>query len=349
MNSQCCCKITLIRKTISLITLKLYFYTKIKTFTLKLPSSIIRHLSSVIRHPSSSLMFPDLDKKSWQIITILILAFIWGSSFILMKRGLESFANDEVAAYRIFIAALVLFPFSIANFRYLRGKHLIPLICSGLLGNAIPAFLFTKAQTVISSSFSGILNSLTPLFTLLIGSLFFQIKVNKMNLIGVLLGLIGAIGLLFSQNPSFNFSGLKFGTYVIIATLCYALSVNIIKRYLKEINPVVITSLALFTVGPFCGLYLLSTTFFYSLKAENALMNLGYISILGIAGTSLAVIIFNALIKKTTPVFASSVTYIIPIVAIFWGWIDLETIKYSYYLWISVVFLGIYMVNQQKN
>lgn len=294
-------------------------------------------------------MIIDLNKKIWQIATILLLAFIWGSSFILMKKGLESFTSTQVAAYRIFIAFLVLTPVSLTNLQHFKSKYNIPLICSGILGNAIPAFLFTKAQTVITSSFSGMLNSLTPLLTLLVGITFFNIKVKWANVTGVLIGFIGAIGLLLNGlNYSLN-DEIFYGLYVILATLCYAFSVNIIKTYLKDLNAIVITSLALFSVGPLCGIYLLTSDFFINWQKEDFLVNFGYINILGIIGTSVGVIVFNFLIKKTSPVFASSVTYIIPVVAIFWGVIDNEPINLSQCSWIAVILLGVYLVNWTKN
>ncbi len=117
-------------------------------------------------------MLVDLEKKYWQYLTLILLAIIWGSSFILMKRGLETFSDSEVAAYRIFIAFLVLTPFVFRNYYHLKQKVFFPLLLSGILGNALPAFLFTKAQTVISSSLTGMLNCLTPLLTLVIGILF---------------------------------------------------------------------------------------------------------------------------------------------------------------------------------
>ena len=293
-------------------------------------------------------MFIDLNKKHWQLLTLLLLAIIWGSSFILMKKGMETFTNTEVAALRIFIAFLVLTPFSLTNLHHLKGKFLFPLICSGILGNAIPAFLFTKAQTVISSSLSGMLNSLTPLLTMLVGVLLFNLKIHRMNVIGVIIGLIGAMALLLNGN-SFGFSQeTLYGFLVILATLCYAFSVNIIKKYLKELSAVIITSLALFFVGPLCGIYLFTTDFMDSFSKENAATNFGYIIILGVIGTSAGVIIFNFLIKKTSPVFAASVTYIIPAVAIFWGSLDKETNNFAQILWIVVILLGVYLVNWTK-
>lgn len=294
-------------------------------------------------------MLIDLNKKSTQLATLFLLAIIWGSSFILMKRGLETFSNMDVAAYRIFIAFLVLIPFSLTNLHILKGKYLFPLICSGILGNAIPAFLFTKAQTVISSSLSGMLNSLTPLLTLLVGILFFGLKVKRMNVLGVFIGLIGATGLLLNGNITSISTEIIYGMYVILATLCYAISVNIIKKYLKDLNAVIITSLALFFVGPLCGFYLFYSDFFQSFGKENAMINLGYITILGVIGTSAGVIIFNFLIKKTSPVFAASVTYIIPIVAIFWGALDMEIISVTQILWIFVILFGVYIVNRTKD
>lgn len=289
----------------------------------------------------------DLNKKTWQFATLATLAIIWGSSFILMKRGMETFTDMEVAALRVFIAFLVLLPISIPNLKHLKGKFLFPLICSGILGNALPAFLFTKAQTVIPSSLSGMLNSLTPLLTLLAGVLFFGIKTNRMNVAGVLIGLIGAMGLLFNGRAAFVNAEILHGSLVILATLCYAFSVNIIKIYLRDLNAAIITSVALFIVGPFCGIYLFSTDFLSSFGKENAFTNFGYIVLLGVIGTSVSVIIFNFLIKKTSAVFASSVTYFIPVVAIAWGTFDGEVISLMQVLWIAVILSGVYMVNMK--
>ncbi|MBL7882761.1 MAG: DMT family transporter, partial [Bacteroidia bacterium] len=217
------------------------------------------------------------------------------------------------------------------------------------LGNFIPAFLFTKAETGISSSLTGMLNSLTPLFTLLLGILLFKAKTKLVNAIGIFIGFIGAIGLLMAGKSEDMNNNLLFGIYVVLATLCYALSVNIIKKELGGINSITATVWAMLLIGPFAGIYLFSFTDFITDIQTNAMafQSLGYISILAIFGTAISVIIFNVLIKNTNALFASSVTYLIPIVAMGWGIVDGETILALHFIWIGVILLGVYLVNKK--
>lgn len=294
-------------------------------------------------------MLVDLEKKYWQYLTLILLAIIWGSSFILMKRGLETFSDSEVAAYRIFIAFLVLTPFVFRNYYHLKQKVFFPLLLSGILGNALPAFLFTKAQTVISSSLTGMLNCLTPLLTLVIGILFFGLEANRIKIIGISIGLFGAIGLFVNENLQSKTPEFLYVLCIVAATSSYAVSVNIIKKYLNGLDAIVITSMALFCVGPFCGFYLISSDFFSSFGKENSFQNLGYITILGVVGTSAAVYIFNLLIKKTDPVFASSVTYLIPAVSVFWGFLDDELMYFENFFFIGIILLGVYVINHEIN
>lgn len=288
----------------------------------------------------------DLKNPLFQWATLLFLAFIWGSSFILMKKGLLYYSNTQVAAYRVSIAWLVLLPIALRHLKKFR-THLLPLFISGLCGNALPAFLFTKAQTVISSSLSGMLNSLVPLFTLLIG-IFFGTRPRPLDMLGILLALAGAAGLIGYGTLTELDADLFYPGLVVAATVCYAISVNVIKNKLADIRPVHITALAFMTVGPFCFIYLLFTGFIETtLHNPESWKGIVYISILGVVGTSLAVIVFNQLIKETTAVFASSVTYLIPIVAIFWGFADGEVILLRQLLMILLVLLGVYLINSK--
>ncbi len=284
---------------------------------------------------------------TWIIISIL--AITWGSSFILMKRGLAVFSSNEVGALRIVISFLVLLPFAIKRIRKISIKDAGNLALAGLIGNGIPAFLFAKAQTVIDSSVAGILNSLTPLFTVIVGLLAFKIQPRWFNVLGVILGLIGAVGLVMvssSGNYSFQFS---YAMLIVIATLLYATNSNIIKVWLRNIDPVGIVSLAFFCIGPPTFIYLIFFTDVFTQLSTNPLAwrGMGYMCILSVGGTAIALILFNKLLKITTPLFASSITYLMPVIALIWGLLDGEKLNWSYALWVLMILSGVILVSSK--
>jgi drug/metabolite transporter (DMT)-like permease len=284
---------------------------------------------------------------AWGILAGL--ALVWGSSFILIKRGLEVFSSQEVGALRLSITFLALSPFAIKRISKLKKEEWKYLVFLSI-GSALPAFLFAKAQTGIDSSLAGILNSLTPLFTMIIGLSFFSLKTKWFNIAGVLIGLAGAIGLIsISGGRSFEFN-FQYAIYIIIATICYATNVNLVKYKLKETDAFTITIFSFFITGLPVLLYLFVYTDFMRkmITEPTALEGLGYISILAVIGTGLALLVFNRLVKIASPVFASSVTYLIPIVAISWGAIDGEKMPIISFLWMAVILLGIFLVNKKK-
>lgn len=290
----------------------------------------------------------DLTKKSWQWLVLIFLSFIWGTSFILMKRGLESYTSHQVAAFRLLFSFLIFSPVFITRLRKINRNNLKSLLIVGFIGNGIPAFLFTKAQTQIDSSIAGILNSLTPLFTLLIGLIFYQSRVMLINIIGILLGLLGAVGLIYRGSSDILNNTNWYALYAILATLCYGISVNEIKHKLHDLDGLTIACLGFFFIGPFAGFSLLFTDFSYALSTPDYLENLGYIALLALFSSAIAITIFNILIKFTTAIFAASVTYIIPIFAIFWGVFDGEKISLDQFLWVAIILVGIYLVNKKK-
>ncbi|MEW6468049.1 MAG: EamA family transporter [Bacteroidota bacterium] len=283
---------------------------------------------------------------NWSIL--ICLAVVWGSSFILMKRGLEAFSPEQVAAYRIFIAFVFMLPFTFFHLRKDLHRHWKGLLGIGLFGNFIPAFLFTKAETGISSALTGMLNSLTPLFTLLLGVLFFGNKAKAVHVIGIGLGLAGAVALLYLGQESDFANNLSFGIYVVIATLCYGLSVNIIRKTMTDVTPVTAAVWSMCMIGPLAGAYLFSTDFIHILYSHpKGWSSLLYTSILGIFGTALSVMIFNILVRNTTTLFASSVTYLIPIVAMLWGIADGEEVLWLHFACIALILTGIYLVTRK--
>lgn len=293
--------------------------------------------------------FFDLNKKPWQWVILLFLAFIWGSSFILMKRGLEVYSHTVVAALRISVAFIVLIPFAIISFKKVELKYWKYLIFTGVIGNGIPAFLFTFAQTEVSSSLTGMLNSLTPLFALVIGIVMFNSKPLKTQIAGVIIGLIGATGLIYFYRLSSDSSNIYYTLIIVLATICYALSVNVIKAHLKEIGSLKITALSFLSIGPFTMGYLF-TTDFINVSLNNPLSSsaLFYITLLSVFGTVIAIILFNILIKRTSTLFATSVTYLIPFVAILWGVFDGEFINHIQLICVIITLCGIYFINKTK-
>jgi drug/metabolite transporter (DMT)-like permease len=268
-----------------------------------------------------------------------------------MKKALTTYSPIEITLYRIFIVFLVFFPLGIKSFFKIKKKTGFVLLLSAIIGSVIPYFLFIKAQTKIDSSLNGILNSITPLFTLLFGVVLFMQKTNFRAVIGVLVGLIGASSLiLLSTGDNIFSSSILYALFPVLGSACYALNINIIKTYLKDIPALKITSWSFIFIGPIAGLFLFFQTDFANNLINNDpnYLNFIFINILGILGSGLAFWVFNLLIKETSSVFASSVTYLIPVVAIFWGVIDGESFGIVQFYLCLVIFCGIYLIKSKS-
>jgi drug/metabolite transporter (DMT)-like permease len=288
--------------------------------------------------------------KAWGFLAIL--ALIWGSSFILIKRGLEVFSPGEVGAFRIVAAGMVLLPLSIPRINGLKFRQVKNLLIVGLLGSFIPAFLFAKAQTQLSSSLTGVFNAMTPLFVVIIGALFFNARITKKNTLGLVIAFLGVVVLLTVKEGSGWGSFTEINSYaffVLLACVCYGINLNIIKYRFVELKPVAISAISLLLVLPMALIYLFafSKFSFKLLHVEGAMTAAAYVMLLGVMGTALALILFNVMVKVATPVFASSVTYLIPIVAIFWGLLDGEVLLAGHYLGIAAVIIGVWIGNRR--
>jgi drug/metabolite transporter (DMT)-like permease len=281
------------------------------------------------------------EKKIWHWLVLALLSLIWGTSYILMKKGLESFSTLQIASLRVFITFICLLPVAIKNIVKINKENILSLAIIGFLGNGIPAFLFPMAETRIDSSLAGMLNSLSPVFTLIIGMVVYKRKGIKTQIAGVLLGFIGAVGLLYDKSFSFNYYGL----FVVLATVLYAFSANEVSR-IKGMNGLQITSLAFFLIGPIAIIHLLCTDFSAAIHTENWLRNLGFIAILAIMGSATALAIFYFLIRDTSPVFASIVTYFIPVIAILWGLNDHEHFTLMMLFSFLIILAGVYIINK---
>lgn len=286
-----------------------------------------------------------LEKRWVQFGVLILLGFVWGSSFILMKIGLNSFTSQQAAAIRIISASLILLPFSIKHLRQLKMKDLKSLLIAGFIGSFIPAFLFTKAQTRIDSAMAGMLNSLTPLFTVVIGILLYKIKVLKLQYVGLFVGLIGAAGLI-SIGESFSLSSINsYAFFIVLATTCYGININEIKSKLSHLNGVQITSLSFFFLLPVALGYLLTTDITAPMQTKDWGVHLLALIILGVFGTAFAMLLMNSMLRYVPPIFASSVTYIIPIFAIGWGIIDGEDILPIHLIFMTLILFGVYLIN----
>ena len=289
----------------------------------------------------------SLSKKRWQWAAMLLLAFIWGCSFILMKKGMDAFTDVQVAAIRIFLGFIILLPFSLKSLKRLTKENSIFLFISGMIGNLIPAFLFTYAETSLSSSLAGILNSLSPFFTLIVGIIVFHNRHSFIQYLGIFVGFIGAVILVtngdFKSLGSINFYALV----VVFATLLYGINSNLIKVKFVGLTGIEITSLAFMFVGPIAGIVLFSTDLSPAIHSPKLWSSLLAIGALSLFGSVLSLFVYNTLIHHTTAIFATSVTYIIPIFALMWGVLDGEVLGILQITSMFVILLGVYLVNSK--
>ena len=288
-----------------------------------------------------------MTNKSTQWILLLVLSLIWGSSFILIKKGLvNGLSAYQVGALRIVFSAtflLIIGYKSLAQIKRFQWKY---IATTALFGTFIPAFLFAIAETKVSSSVCSILNSLTPLNTLLLGTFAFGLTIKRNQFIGVFIGLAGTAILILNGKQQ-NSENYYYCILVLIASVCYGLNVNLIKRFLSDLKPLSITT-GNFSVLLVPSLLVLFSTDFLSQVHSNAFQHgMLFIAVLGIVGTGIANIIFFKLIQIASPVFATSVTYLIPIVAFLWGLLDNESLTSLQFFGALVILMGVFMSNKK--
>jgi drug/metabolite transporter (DMT)-like permease len=293
-----------------------------------------------------------MSKQTISWLLLLLLACIWGSSFILMKKGMFAedgtaiFSSEQVGSLRMLIAALALLPISIGKLKKLSWKNILPLAIVGFCGNFFPAFLFTYAETGISSGLAGMLNSFTPIFTIIIGFLFFKTKLTNKQIIGTVIGTLGIIALVLTGKTASLNGDWDHILSIVLATLLYAISLTTIKNKLSNFNSFEITSLAFLIIFPFSiGGFFLTDTIQTFNSNPMAYQGIFYIIILSIVGTALAVVLFNRIIAFSSALFASSVTYFIPIVAVLIGFTFGETINLWQVLSMLIVLSGVIIAN----
>jgi drug/metabolite transporter (DMT)-like permease len=282
---------------------------------------------------------------NWGLFTIL--SIIWGSSFILMKLGLETLSPYQVATIRILSAGIVLIPFALEGFRKIKKNELSYVILSGLLGSFFPAYLFCIAETKIDSSLAGILNALTPLFTISVGFFFFQMKASKQKFMGVLVGFVGLCLLFLAQN-NISLENFSYAFLVLIATLLYGINVNMVSKHLHNTGPLNIAAVAFtFLIIP-CVIILYFTGYFsLTLYSEPILKSTGYAALLGFGGTAIATVVYYRLVKNAGGLFASTVTYGIPFVAVFWGILEGENFNLLQFGCMGIILIGVWLTNKK--
>ena len=275
-------------------------------------------------------------------------AFIWGFSFFFIKKGLIAFDAHEVALLRISITAVILSPLLLfKKFRVIPKGNWKWIVAVGLLGSGIPPFLFSEAQVYVDSSVAGILNSLTPVFTLLIGILFFKSKYGIIQIIGLLIALLGALALVFLKSDSTSSVHIM-SLLIVLATICYAGCVNIVKSKTSSVHPISLTIYSFIIIGIPALIALSFTNISEQFDHPQILLSFGSVAALAIFGTGLATILFYYLVSISSALFSSTVTYLIPVVAIVLGTMDHEAISILHFLSLALILLGVYLVGKKK-
>lgn len=279
---------------------------------------------------------------------LILLSVIWGSSYMLMKRGLEGFTYIEVGLIRSSLAGIVLLPFALYHIKTIQKHHIKPLSMSVALGTFIPNLLFAKAQTQIGGGMTGILNALSPLFIVITGTVLFKSKTHKSEWYGVLLGLLGCIIILYFTKGIQNGNSL-YSLIVLLTAFMGAMNVQIIHHYLRDIKPVALASITLSTASIISTVYLFTQTrvleHIYQPKGQVSFL---YIAILAVVGSAIALILFNYLLSISNAVFSSAITYLMPIVSVSWGFLDNEPFVWAHAAGMLLIFSGIYITNLKK-
>ncbi|MFD2698373.1 DMT family transporter [Mesonia sediminis] len=283
-------------------------------------------------------------------VYLFALSLVWGSSFILIKKGLVGLTPLQLGSLRICLAALFLMIIGARSLKKIPKASWRYIILSSFLGSFFPAYLFAFAELEVDSAVVSILNSTVPILAIIVGSLFFSQKASKKQTIGVIIGLIGSITLIGSGATTNQDQNYWFALLPLIATTMYAFNVHIIKTYLQDISALSIT-VGCFIVLFFPALfYLLFSGFFTTRLLNDPIVyeSMGYIAILAIVGTGVAKILFNRLVQLSSPVFTTSVTYLIPVVALFWGFLDGEKFGWMQAFGGFVVLIGVFYANKRK-
>lgn len=281
-------------------------------------------------------------------VYLAVLALIWGSSFILIKLGLTNLTPFQLGAFRILCAGIFLLSIGFRRLPTIPGYKWKMIALTALCGSFAPAFLFAIAQTQISSTVSSILNSLTPVAVLVLGMTLFGLTFRRAQIWGVVLGLAGAVLLILSGAADHPDQNYWYALLALAGSVFYGINVNLLKKYLSDLPPLTIAT-GNFAIMFLPALIVLLFSGFFSLEFHaERLHSVGYVMFLGIMGTGLANLVFYRLIQAASPVFASSVTYLMPVVAFFWGMFDNEMLSPLQFLGAAIILFGVYLSGKKS-
>lgn len=291
---------------------------------------------------------PD-NKRFTAVILLLSLSLIWGTSFILIKQGLKVFSPDEVGALRVAAAFIFLLPMAIQHLKELKSGDHWKLFISGMLAVFIPAFLFAVAQTHLNSSLAGILNTLSPIWTMLIGAMFFSQRFRGWAIAGIFISFVGCVILAMARAGGGLGAFNVYALLIVLACACYGTNLNFLKFKVAYLQPMTIISVSLLLIAPLAYIYLFGfTDFTYKMgNVAGAWKAFGFIIILALMSTAVANLLFYKLLKISSPLFASSVTYVMPIVSVMWGLIDGEVLLAGHFIGMALILGGVFLANRK--
>ena len=287
------------------------------------------------------------NNKKWFYLAILSL--IWGSSFILIKKGLVGLNSVQLASLRMIFAASVIYIYSYNSIKKIPKKSWKWIVITAYLGTFFPVYLISYGQTEIESGLASIITTVTPINTLIIGIIFFSLTFSIKQLLGLFIGLVGAVLLLYEASETNLNSNIYFSFFIYLTTVGYAASVNLIKKYLTNIPPEAVTAGIFLSISP-PAIIVLYFSDFTDLNFQEPLIlkSIFFVLVLGVFGSAIAQTLFNKFVKISSPIFASAVTYTMPVVAIFWALIDGEILSIMQFFATAIILIGVYLVNKRK-
>ncbi|MDX1685052.1 MAG: DMT family transporter [Saprospiraceae bacterium] len=283
----------------------------------------------------------QINVSWWAWIYLFFLSLVWGSSFILIKKALIGLSPIHVALLRVIITFIAFIPFLLVHFVRIKARQWPYVALVGLIGNGFPAILYATAQTKVLSATAGILNALTPIFTLVLGVMIFKSRMRGHQVLGTAVGFIGA-ALLFVRDLSLD-SFNSFTLLIVLATMCYGMSVNIVQHRLQDLKPLTIASGSFLFVGLICSGWLLVDPI-PPLSDQVVLTSVAAVTVLSLFSTFLATMAFYRLVQISDALFASSVSYIAPVVALLWGLADGELLDFRHVMALVMVLLGVFLI-----
>jgi len=289
----------------------------------------------------------NLAIRKWG--TLIILSIIWGSSYILIKKGLTGLTPIQLGSLRVIVTTILIAPIGYQKIKKIPKEKLKWVAFSAFVGSFLPAYLFAFAETEISSSVTAVMVSLTPLFTLLISVILFGEELLRKQVLGVIVGFLGIIVLINNELLESSFS-LLYVMFVIIAAFCYAVNANVLKYKLPNIPALGIVFMSFLFMFIPAFIILFFSDFPFSDFASNPLIieSIIYIIILALFGTAIAKVLYIKLLAISTPVFSVSTTYLMPIIAIFWGLLDGESFQPIQFIGTLIILMGVYLVTKKK-